>query len=165
MRVDVGALGDAMAVAAVVGRDEVAAQQGIAGTGGDRLLPYRRVGGSFNHAALKQLRRPRLESADHQHGLEELLELGIVELRGVARRQRIRRAAIGCYGFPGGRKLCLRLAHPAIKAGRLDQGCVFHHTHPLPNAASAAALDWSNACDELGVLPVFGTSFFALRVP
>ena len=72
--VDAGALGDAVAVAAVVGGDDVVVAQGRADAGGDRLLALVAVGRALDDAFLEEVGGLVLEGADAAHGDVEVAE-------------------------------------------------------------------------------------------
>src|SRR5207245_4913589 len=72
--VDARALGDAVAMAAMVADDGVLLAQRRARPGSDRLLTDIGMRGAFDEAGLEQLRRLLVEAADPHHGPVEMLE-------------------------------------------------------------------------------------------
>ena len=72
--VEARALGDAVAVAAVVADDGVVLRQVCAGAGGDRFLPDVAVGGALDLTRVEELHRLLVEAADADHHLVERLE-------------------------------------------------------------------------------------------
>src|SRR5262249_29420517 len=81
--IDARALGDAMAVAAMVAHDAVLLAQRRARARGHRFLADERVRGTLDEAGLEQLRRLLVEAADSHHRLEEVLEELRRRLHGV----------------------------------------------------------------------------------
>ncbi len=77
---NVGAFGNAVSVAAVMCGNEVATQKRIAGAGRHCLLTDRGMRGALDETGLEKFGRARLERTDQKHGLQQLLQLGIVEL-------------------------------------------------------------------------------------
>ena len=69
---EVGALGDAVAVAAVGRGDRVVGAQGEAGAGGRGLLADREVHGAVHQAAGEQVVDGLLEAADAPHGPDDV---------------------------------------------------------------------------------------------
>ena len=82
----VGALGDAMAVAAMGGGDLVILGQRHADAGGARLLPDGQVHGAVDEAAHVALLRAFLEAADEIHLAQHLLQL-LRRIMPVGKRQ------------------------------------------------------------------------------
>ena len=83
--VDAGALGDAVAVAAVVADDVVVHAEIRARRRRHRLLADVAVGGALHQALVEQLGRPLVEAPDLHHGRVETLELLAAELHGALR--------------------------------------------------------------------------------
>ena len=72
--VEAGALGDAVAVTAVIADDGIVLRQLRAGAGGDRLLADVAVGRALDLPRVEELHRLLVEAADPDHDLVERLE-------------------------------------------------------------------------------------------
>ena len=141
--VGAGALGDAVAMAAVVARDVVVVAQMRAGADRDRLLADVAVRGALDRARLELLDHALLEGADAHHvGIEALqlrrrqLQVGVMD-----------RASMG--NLPPAR-LLVTMAHVAILAtavGAARPACNLAHDQRDPVAAPRqdcpAHCEWS----------------------
>ena len=120
----VGALGDAMAVAAMGGGDLVVVGQPQAGPHGGRLLPDRQVHGAVDQAARVAVLGPLLELADEIHLAQRALQrVGVVGPHGVGRVGAVGAAGSVRHGRPPARAP-RRMAGPASRpVGRAGRRC------------------------------------------